>query len=179
MGNAVEHGLGKEVVAALHHRAQHLAEQSGAQAQLAWLLLWGYCGSFNGDAFALQALAQCLGEVVFALYEQRRERRVVVVPAPAVAPSYGVFEADVGDDASADGDDASADGLDAQLLHAVDKLVHVGVAEERIHGALAYDVALQCGCAVNHFANGRERGREDVVGSQQVEGSYGSDHFLR
>ena len=83
-----------------------------------------------------QTVKQTLGEVIFTRNEQRREHRIVIVPAPTFTQPVGVLHRNVGIQ-------AARYRVDAERTQTVNKAVHITPAERRVETATAIEVAVE------------------------------------
>ena len=91
-------------------------------------------GGENGDALCLQHLPVFPDEGVFPVPRQRREYRVVVVPAPSLAEQQCVFERTVGAY-------VAVYGVDVLLCYGIYEGVHVVGVEKGVHASPDNDVS--------------------------------------
>ena len=168
----VEHRLGVEVVALLHHAHQYLVDgvEAATDAKSVAGALRLACLAFKNNVVGKQVAHKALYERVFPTDEQRREHGVVVVPAPSGAELVGVFHRLVGVD-------IAANGVDAHLVDCFDEGAHVVGVEARVEAAYAVDVARKR--AVAHFAGIAQLGLELIAAAQTVDGCYRRDEFHR
>ena len=107
-------------------------------------------------------------ELIFPIYEQRSQLRVVVIPAPAFAQQVLLLEV-------AHGHQSPADGVHPKSLYALYKSLHVLAFKHGVHAAHTIDVARKH--AVSHLALIAQSGAEFIVTPQLVDGRHSRKQF--
>ncbi len=172
-GYLVVHALGIEVVALLHHPVQYLVHgvEAGTQRESTRrtsLLRRAEAGVLDADVTELGE--ETVHEDVLSGEHQRREHRVVVIPAPSLAQQVGILHRTVGIY-------AATDGVHAHLLQTVGESRQVVGIEPRVHTADAVHVAREY--SVLYRARVFQLGLELVGSAQLVEGGDGGEEFHR
>ena len=162
----IEERLRHQIVAPLLHRQQHLLQRMGAHEQGSAV---ARCRTIDErqavgiNALRLQTAAESIEESLATLVEQRRERRILIVPTPSPSRLQRVLYRTVDDD-------GPPQPRDASLTERTDESPKVGRGEERVEPrANAHD-------GVWHLQ--RERRGKLVVHPKRGEGSDGGDEFL-
>ena len=163
-----------EIVAHLHHAAEHLADGVRLHRQQPGTVRKLPVGSNTVHRYTRlrQLAAETVGEVILAIDKQRREHRILVVPAPAFPQPVAVLEGEVGIE-------IALYTRDAMIAYDTCHLRQVRGREHRIHTAHAIEVAMQNECGIVHFASAVNTCPEIVIGSEPVQGRNGSDTFHR
>ena len=136
----VEHRLGIEVVADLHHSFQHLG--NAVTADIQQLGVFG-CATLH-QLYTLQVdtqtrdlLSQRRRKIVLTTNGQGNEHGVVVVPAPAFAIVQRLLERTVGNN-------LSANAVDTQITDAGSQCDDIVLRQHGVETSHAVDVTHQC-----------------------------------
>ena len=173
VGNLVEKHFGRQVVALLHHRLKDIRHRAFYATYLpsrSRTHLFAR-SSIDKDACTAQLTQETDGKVVLLVQQQRREHRILVVPAPAFAIEFVVLEGIVGHD-------IPTDGVNTQCLDRIDKRFQVVKAKAAIHTAYTIEVPHQRPCLGIDGTRIAQARLQLIVSPQQIKGGNGRDKFL-
>ena len=168
----IEHAFGIEVVALLHHARENLIEgMRKRRSTPALSCRKGVLideGIDKDDTCGLKFTGETLKEVVLTAHEQRRETRVIVIPAPTFTKQQRVLHRPIGNN-------AATDGIDAGRANAVDEYLQVATVEGWIHAAHADEVAIKS--VTDERATRAQLSGKRMIAAIEVEGRH-SGHQL-
>ena len=166
----VEHRLGIQVVALLEHAHQYLVDRVEAACYAVGIIGLACLAQsgFHHDARLVQFVDKPLYEHVATADEQRREYRVVVVPAPSVAQCVGTLHGLVGVY-------VATYCVHSHFAYALHEGAHVVDVESWVESSHAVDVAVEC--AVAHIACIAKLCLEAIAAAQFVNCCYGCYHL--
>ena len=124
----------------------------------------------HDDARLAQLSAEAVHEHILAADEQRRERRVVVVPAPSLTEAVAVLHRPVGID-------IATDGVHAHLAQCLNESPQVIAVEPRVEAAYTVDIPTQH--AGVDFARVAQFSLKLVTAAETVQGRDGGDDLQR
>ena len=168
----IKHRLGVEVVALFEHAHEYLVDGVETADDAVGVLWFASLAedTRHDDARLAQLSTEAVHEQILAADEQRRERRVVVVPAPSFAEAVAVLHGQVGID-------IAADGVHAHFAQCLYKSPQVVAIEPWVEAAHAIDIAMQHTGV--YFARIAQFGLKLVAAAETVQGCDGGDDLQR